>query len=107
MFGENPTKAREFVDAFNKLVNDAVVDDKQYVYLMPTEPEEKKKYVINQIDQRIYGFMFNRGGGSFVRAYGDPYKTEVVRALEKLTKELGLTYSNEKINGFLDRAQGG
>ena len=55
---ESPTKAREFVDAFNKLVNDFVVSDQQYVAPMPTEPEEKKKYVINQIDQRIYGFMF-------------------------------------------------
>jgi hypothetical protein len=102
---ENPTKAKEFVDAFNKLVTDFVESNQQYVAPMPTEPEEKKKYVINQIDQRIYGFMFNRGSGSFVRAYGDPYKTQVVRALEKLTKELGLTYSNEKLNSFLNKTQ--
>jgi hypothetical protein len=100
---ESPTKAREFVEAFNKLVNDFVNSDQQYTGSIPTEPEEKKKYVINQIDQRIYGFMFNRGSGSFVRAYGDPYKTQVVRALEKLTKELGLTYSNGKLNSFLNK----
>jgi hypothetical protein len=29
----------------------------------------------------------------------------VVRALEKLTKELGLTYSNEKLNSFLNKTQ--
>ena len=91
----NETKAKEFVDVFNKLVNDFVESEQQsYDNSIPTEPEEKKKYVINQIDQRIHGFMFDRGSGSFVRAYRDPYKTQVVRALEKLTKELGLTYSN-------------
>lgn len=100
---ENPAKAREFVDAFNKLVNDFVESDQQYdtSASMPTEPEEKKKYVINQIDQRIHGFIYNRGSGSFVRAYSDPYKTQVIRALEKLTKELGLTYSNERLNKSL------
>ena len=100
---ESPTKAREFVDAFNKLVNDFVESDQQYdaSASMPTEPEEKKKYVINQIDQRIHGFIYNRGSGSFVRAYSDPYKTQVIRALEKLTKELGLTYSNERLNKSL------
>ena len=98
---ESPTKAREFVDAFNKLVNDFVESDQQYDAPMPTEPEEKKKYVINQIDQRIHGFIYNRGSGSFVRAYSDPYKTQVIRALEKLTKELGLTYSNERLNKSL------
>jgi hypothetical protein len=102
---ENPAKAKEFVDAFNKLVNDFVNSDQKYNGSMPTEPEEKKKYVINQIDQRIYGFMFNRGSGSFVRAYGNPYKTQVVQVLERLTKELGLTYSNEKLNSFLNRTK--
>jgi hypothetical protein len=100
---ENPTKAKEFVEAFNKLVTDFVESDQKYTGSIPTEPEEKKKYVISQIDQRIYGFMFNRGSGSFVRAYSDPYKTQVVRVLEKLTKELGLTYSNGKLNSFLNR----
>ena len=102
----NEPKAKEFVDAFNKLVNDFVESEQQsYSKSIPTEPEEKKKYVINQIDQRIHEFMFNRGSGSFVRAYRDPYKTQVVIALEKLTKELGLTYSNERLKRFLSKTQ--
>ncbi len=100
---ESPTKAREFVEAFNKLVTDFVESNQQYVDRMPTEPEEKKKYAISQIDQRLHGFMFNRGSGSFVRAHMDPYKTQVVTALEKLTKELGLTYSNDRLKNFLNR----
>ena len=105
---ENPEKAREFVEAFNKLVTNFVestqqYDDNGYGRKIPTEPEEKKKYVINQIDQQLYGFIFNRGSGSFVRAYMDPYKTQVVTALEKLTKELGLTYSNGRLKNFLNR----
>jgi hypothetical protein len=102
----NEPKAKEFVGAFNKLVNDFVTSEQQsYDNSIPTEPEEKKKYVINQIDQRLYGFIFDRGSGSFVRAYRDPYKTQVVIALEKLTKELGLTYSNEKLKSFLSKTQ--
>ena len=103
-WAENPVKVKEFVDAFNKLVNDFLASDKQYRGV-PTDPEEKKEYAINQIDQRIYGFMFNSGSGSFVRLYNDPYKTIVVKSLEKLTKQLGLTYSNERLNKFLNSRQ--
>jgi hypothetical protein len=102
VFQENPAKVREFVDAFNELVKDFVESDEKYDNSnIPTEPEEKKKYVISQIDQRIHGFIYNRGSGSFIRAYSDPYRTEVIKALEKLTKELGLTYSNERLNKSL------
>jgi hypothetical protein len=101
---ENLSNAEKFVEAFNKLVNDFIASDEKYVgNSIPTEPEEKKKYVINQIDQRIDGFMFNRGSGSFVRAYTDPYKTNVVRELQKITEKLGLTISNNKLKSFLNR----
>lgn len=67
--------------------------------------EFKKRFIMNEIDNRISNFFFNSGSGSFVRMFADPYKTWVVVEMKKVADNLNINRLKSSIDRFLAARQ--
>lgn len=64
--------------------------------------DAKRQMVHNEVDNRISNFFFNSGSGSFVRAFGNPYKIQVVQEMKKVADALKLARLSKGLQGAID-----
>lgn len=100
-------KVQKDIEAImNEFMNSPKTSEWDFFKDHKANPEELKKakheYVFNEIDNRLSNFFFNSGSGSFVRAFGNPYKIQVVTEMKKVADALKLPRLARGLQGAVD-----